>query len=96
MSAIAIFVEYDVKPESRDAFKRVIGAHAKGTLEDEDGCECFHVLSPREDSAKMMVYEVYRDAEALAVHNRSPRLPQVREDYKDMITDKRIVVSDIV
>ncbi len=96
MSAIAIFVEYDVKQEYREDFERVIRAHAEGTLKDEEGCEIFHVLIPREDLGKMMVYEVYHDAEALAVHNRSPRLPHVREDYKDLITDKRVIVSDIV
>ena len=95
MSAVAIYVEYDVKPECRDTFERVIRAHAEGTLEDEDGCTHFDVLIPQDDIGKMMVYEVYRDAEALAVHNRSPRLPQVRKDYEDLITGKRVIVSDI-
>ncbi len=96
MSAIAIFVEFDVKPECRDAFERIIRALAKDTLKDEDGCERFDVLIPREDTAKVMLYEIYRNAEALAAHNRSPRLPRVREDYKDLITNKRSIVSDIV
>ena len=72
MSAVAVTVEYDVKPECREALERVVRAHAEGTLADEDGRERFDVLIPREDIGKMMVYEVYRDAEALAVHNRSP------------------------
>ena len=96
MSAVAVTVEYDVKPECREALERVVRAHAEGTLADEDGCERFDVLIPREDIGKMMVYEVYRDAEALAVHNRSPRMPRVREHLKDLITGKRVIVSDIV
>ncbi len=96
MSAIAIIVEFDVKPECRDAFERIIRALAKDTLKDEDGCECFDVLIPHEDIGKIMLYERYRDAEALAAHNRSPRLPRVREEYKDLITDKRVIVGDIV
>lgn len=43
-----------------------------------------------------MLYEIYQDAEALAAHNRSPRLPRVREEYKDLIADKRVIVGDIV
>ena len=39
MSVIAIIVEFDVKPECRDAFERTIRALAKNTLKDEDGCE---------------------------------------------------------
>ena len=95
MTAIAIYVEYDVKPECRGAFEAAIRDHAAGTMEDEEGCERFDVLIPREDIGKVMVYEVYRDDAALAIHNRSPRLPQVREAYKDLITDKRIVLSDV-
>lgn len=96
MSAIAIIVEFDVKPECRDAFERIIRALAKDTLKDEDGCERFDVLIPQEDIGKIMLYERYRDAEALAAHNGSPRLPRVREEYKDLITDKRVIVGDIV
>jgi len=96
MSAIAIIVEFDVKPECRDAFERIIRALAQDTLKDEDGCERFDVLIPHEDIGKIMLYEIYRDAEALAAHNRSLRLPRVREEYKDLITDKRVIVGDIV
>ena len=95
MSQVAIVVEYQVKPEHRAAFERLIRAHAAGTKEDEDGCERFDVLTPRENTGRLMVYEVYRDEEAYREHNASPRLPRVREDYKDMIDDRRIVVCDV-
>ena len=96
MSAIAIIAEFDVKPKCRDAFERIIRSLAKNTLKDEDGCERCDVLIPHEDIGKIMLYEIYRDAEVLATHNGSPRLPRVREDYKDLIADKRVIVGDIV
>lgn len=95
MSTIAIYVEYDVKPERRADFERLMRAHAAGTLADEEGCLRFDFLTPRDDSGKRMVYEVYRDDAALAIHNRSPRLPKVRADYENMITGKRLVLGDV-
>ena len=95
MSQVAIVVEYQVKPARRVAFEGLIRAHAAGTKEDEDGCERFDVLIPREDPGRVMVYEIYRDEEAYREHNASPRLFRVREDYKDMIDDRRIVVCDV-
>jgi quinol monooxygenase YgiN len=42
-----------------------------------------------------VLYKIYRDAEALAAHNSSPCPPRMLEEYKDLITDKRVIVGDI-
>jgi len=53
------------------------------------------VLISHEDIGKIVLYKIYRDAEALAAHNSSPCPPRMREEYKDLITDKRVIVGDI-
>ena len=90
MSKIAIVVEFEVKPGQREAFLRVIRAHAAGTLADEEGCVQFDVLVPREGADRVLLYEVYRDDAAFAVHGKSARLVQTRTTYADMI-DKRTI-----
>ena len=54
------------------------------------------VLISHEDIGKIVLYKIYRDAEALAAHNSSPCLPRMHEEYKDLITDKRVIVGDII
>ena len=94
MSRIALVVEFDVKPEHREAFEKVIRSHAARTLEAESGCLQFEVLIPKEDTGKVFLFECYRDDDALKEHAKSPILAATRETYKDMITNRRITVCN--
>ena len=95
LSKIALVVDYRVKPDRREAFLRVIRAHAAGTLADEDGCLQFDVLVPRESADRVLLYEVYRDAAAYALHGRSTRLVATRAAYADMIDGRTITVCSM-
>jgi autoinducer 2-degrading protein len=95
LSKIALIVEYRVKPGRCDAFLGVIRAHAAGTLADEDGCMQFDVLVPREGADRVLLYEVYRDAAAYAVHGRSARLVNTRAAYAEMIDSRTITVCSV-
>ena len=44
----------------------------------------------------MFLAESYRDDAAYALHTQSPRLAPLRESYKDMVTNRRIVLCDVV
>ena len=92
MSKIALVVEFDVKPEHRQAFEQVIRGHAKRTLEAESGCLQFDVLIPQRDANKVFLFECYRDAAAFETHGKSPILAETREKYKDMIENRRITI----
>ena len=92
MSKVALVVEFDVKPEHRDAFEEVIRSHAQRTKEAESGCVQFDVLIPQRDANKVFLFECYQDAAAFEVHGRSPILAETREKYKDMIENRRITV----
>ena len=95
MSKIALIVDYRVKSGRREAFLGVIRAHAAGTLTDEDGCLQFDVLIPRESVDRVLLYEVYRDADAYAAHGRSTRLVDTRAAYADMIDGRTITVCSV-
>lgn len=92
MSKVALVVEFDIKPEHRQAFEEVIRGHAKRTLDSEEGCLQFDVLIPKEDANKVFLFECYRDAAAFDTHAQSPILAETRATYKDMINDRRITV----
>jgi quinol monooxygenase YgiN len=92
MSKVALVVEFDIKPEHRQAFEEIIRFHAKRTLEQEEGCVSFEVLIPQNDDNKVLLFECYRDAAAFEVHGKSPLLAETRGKYKDMIENRRITV----
>ena len=94
MSRVALVVEFDVKPDHRDAFIEIIRSHASRTMEAEDGCMAFEVLLPKDDAAKVFLYECYRDQAAFEEHTRSPILAETREKYAGLFDDRRIVVCD--
>jgi quinol monooxygenase YgiN len=95
VSRIALVVEFDVKPEHRQAFEAVIRSHAARTLEAESGCLQFDVLIPQKEPNKVFLYECYRDTAALETHGRSPILAETRDKYKDMIDNRRITLCDV-
>lgn len=92
MSKVALVVEFDVKPEHRQAFEEIIRSHASRTKESESGCVQFDVLIPQRDKNKVLLFECYEDAAAFEVHGKSPILAETREKYKDMIGDRKITI----
>lgn len=95
MSQIAVLVEFAVKPEHRKAFESIIREHASKTKETEPGCKRFDVLVPQKDDGRIFLVEVYQDDAAFKAHGAMPRLAQVRESYKEMITDRKITLCSL-
>jgi quinol monooxygenase YgiN len=58
------------KPQQgrRDKLIPLLKAHGARCLKDEPGTLAFKVLVPRDDDAKVYLYEVYRDEAAFEVH----------------------------
>ena len=95
MAKVSLIVEYHLKPGQREAFEKIIRDHATGTLKEEEGCLQFDVLMAADDPDRAFVYEVYADDAALEAHKQSPRLPQVREAYAQMLVDRWISVCTV-
>lgn len=92
MSKVALVVEFDIKPEHRQAFEEIIRSHAARTLETEEGCLQFDVLVPDGEPNKVFLFECYRDAAAFEVHGKSALLAETRGKYQDLIEGRRITV----
>lgn len=95
MSKIALVVEFQVKPEKRQAFEALMRQHSAGTLQDEEGCLQFDVLVPKKDDGRVLLYEVYRDDAALQEHMNSARLAKTRGSYDDMIDGRSITMCTV-
>jgi quinol monooxygenase YgiN len=66
-----------VKPEHREEFLEALWSDANGALDNEEGCLRFDVTVDSENPNRILLYEVYRDAAARAIHRQAPYLKPV-------------------
>ncbi len=66
-----VIVNVQIKPECVEAFREACVANSRGSLR-EPGCSRFDVLQERDEPTRFALYEVYRDAEAVAAHKATP------------------------
>lgn len=76
-AAVVLHLELVVKPEHRAAFLDALWEDANGALDTEEGCLRFDVTVDAQDPNRFLLYEVYRDAEARAIHRAAPYLKRV-------------------
>lgn len=95
MSKVALVVEFRIKAGQRDAFLEIIRDHASGTKHDEKGCLQFDVLLPEDDNNTVILFEMYRNDAARAIHAASPRMKATRAAYRDMIKSRHIVKTQV-
>lgn len=80
MATIAIVVDVEVEPSRVDEFLKVMQQDAEGSR-TEPGCIRFDVLRDISQSNRFFFYEVYVDAEAVAVHKEQPHF-KLWSDFK--------------
>uniref|UniRef100_A0A7S2RH64 ABM domain-containing protein n=1 Tax=Rhizochromulina marina TaxID=1034831 RepID=A0A7S2RH64_9STRA len=77
---VSIVVEALIEETRIDEFLDVIEADAVGSR-GEEGCLRFDVIRSQDDPCKFYFYEVYVDAEAVAVHKAQPHF-KLWSDFK--------------
>ncbi|WP_050628185.1 putative quinol monooxygenase [Bradyrhizobium viridifuturi] len=80
MSKLALIATVEVAPEKRDQVQSLLSAHGARSLRDEPGTLHFDILVPREDAAKLLIYEVYQDDAAFEAHRNARSIAQFREE----------------
>ncbi len=91
MTAVALFVEFDIDPDQLAAFDALIADHAAKTLAGEAGCMDFQVHVDRENPNKYLLYELYRDDAALVAHRETAQLTIFRAAAADMLLGRKVI-----
>ena len=78
-TAVAILVDVEIEPSRIDEFLTVMEGDALGSRE-EAGCLRFDLI--RASDTRFFFYEVYADADAVAVHKAQPHF-QPWADFKE-------------
>jgi (4S)-4-hydroxy-5-phosphonooxypentane-2,3-dione isomerase len=85
MPKLAIIGTIEITPGRMEQFLPLLLAHKTRCLKDEPGTLQFEVLLPRDDEAKVLLYEIYRDDAAFDAHWNGPSTKRIREEAAGMI-----------
>ncbi len=86
--AFALLVTVRVAADDVAAFRDAITRAAAAALAREPDCHRFDVAQDEADPATFVLFEVYSDAEALAVHHRSEHFLAFQRETSSMVVDK--------
>jgi (4S)-4-hydroxy-5-phosphonooxypentane-2,3-dione isomerase len=100
VTMIAVIVEYEIDPAKRAELISIIHEHARRTKQEEPGCVRFDVLHPvaepgNKTADRLLIFELYRDAEAFEKHRASPNLPRYFANTKPFIKSRRPVLAEV-
>jgi autoinducer 2-degrading protein len=92
MPAIALVVEIRTHPGQRDALLARLRQHRANVLAHEPGCQRFEILLAEEEADTLVLYELYRDDDALKDHDAAHYFQAYREDTAAMIASRRRIL----
>jgi len=92
MTAIALVVEIQTQPGQRDALLARLRKHRDNVLAHEPGCLGFDILLAEDDADTLMLYELYRDDQALTDHDSAPYFQAYREATASMVAARRRIL----
>ncbi len=96
MNRFALVVSFTLKSGAREAFLGLIRENAAASVRDEPGCYRFDVLTC-DDPDRVLLYEIYADADAFAHHIKTPHFKSFDAASQDLVAAKsaeRYVVSE--
>ena len=89
---LTVHVHIQVKPDQVEAFKAASIENSRHSLQ-EPGIARFDVLQQQDDPTKFMLIEVYRTAEAPAVHKQTAHYQKWADAVADMMAVPRFSVK---
>jgi quinol monooxygenase YgiN len=89
---LAIHVNIQVKPDCIDRFIEVSKENAKNSLK-EPGIARFDLVQRQDDPARFVLVEVYRDAQAPALHKETAHYARWRDTVASMMAEPRTSVK---
>jgi quinol monooxygenase YgiN len=94
MTPFTIIVEFVVDAADMPTFLPHMLRNAQTSLLEEDGCERFDVLKAQGCDERIVLYEIYRDKAAFAVHGTSRHFLEFEAATKSLVRHKTVTVFE--
>ena len=82
---IALVVDLSIRPGTRERVLAAIGEQARTSLAEEPGCLRFDVCEDLADPEHFVLYEIYADEEAFALHRTTPHFGRWSEAKSECV-----------
>jgi autoinducer 2-degrading protein len=86
----AVVVFFEVRPESRDAFRKAVLENAAASLRDEPGCQTFDVCE-EPATGEFCLYELYDSPKAFQDHLATAHFRAFDALCRDWVASKRVL-----
>jgi autoinducer 2-degrading protein len=96
MTGYVIMVDFQLKPGSQAAFRRLIDENARASCRDEPGCRRFDVLEPMGESDRVVLYEIYDDRKAFDAHLKTQHFAAFDRASAPHVAEKTVTVHTLV
>jgi (4S)-4-hydroxy-5-phosphonooxypentane-2,3-dione isomerase len=88
--AFGLVVEFTVRVEHSDNFRRAIELNSEASVSKEPGCLRFDVLQALGDPATFVLYELYKDEAAFLFHRQCAHTQEFLAVAKPWITNQTV------
>jgi autoinducer 2-degrading protein len=94
--SFVLVVELEIFPSEIENFKKAISENGQTAVREEPGCRQFNIAFQRTDPNRVMLFEVYDNAEAFAAHQASAHFKKYAAATSSMVKSrKRIEMSPV-
>jgi quinol monooxygenase YgiN len=83
----AVVVKIKMKSEHRQAFIEAMLDDGRGSVENEAGCLQFNIVQDESDPDRLLLYEVYRDAQTFEQHKQTPHFTKWIATVQDWLAE---------
>ena len=87
---LAVCVDFEIDPESLDAFLPIMQKNASDSLANELGCHQFDITQDPQSPAKIFLYELYDDAVAFEMHKQASHYLEFNDAINGMVDKKSV------
>ena len=91
---LVVHVHVHVKADAIGAFQAASVENARNSVQ-EPGVARFDVIQQEDDPARFVLYEVWRDGEAMAAHKDTPHYQKWRDTVADWMAHPRRGVKHV-
>jgi autoinducer 2-degrading protein len=90
LSPLALLVEFEIKPDAVTRFRDLVIDNARQSLETEPGCRRFDVCVAPDDRRRVVLYEIYDDAQAFDRHLETGHYKSFAAAISDIVASRSI------
>ena len=96
MRGFAVLVDFRLNDGQRDAFRALVDANARTSVQEEKGCHRFDVLEPDGEPESILLYEIYDDRDAFQFHLATAHYRAFDQASAALVARKTVVACDLV